>query len=330
MRMDVGISGHGRRPQGPGPLLVVCSLLLALAPTWARAQSSAPDSVTLLWTAPGDDDQVGTATAYEMRMSASAISSSNWDAATVVPGMPAPLVAGTHQSTVVRGLTPGATYYFAIKTVDNAGNWSGLSNVVKWDGSGNGAPSAPRGVRGSKRNNDKVQLVWDPNPEPDVAGYNVYRSLDQGGPYSRLNSSLVTSAQYDDNAIPAGTKKVWYQVTAMDSTSNESAPGATSVDLEAQAATWAIQGGYPNPSPAGSTVRFPLAVSGPGGNASLEIVNSVGQRVRRVDLGTLPPGSTVAQWDGRNDAGREVAPGVYTAWLVANSTRIGVRLARVP
>ena len=77
-------------------------------------------------------------------------------------------------------------------------------------------------------------------------------------------------------------------------------------------------------------MRVPILVSGPGGAARLEIVNNVGQRVRRLDLGTLFPGSAMATWDGKNDAGREVAPGVYTAWLVAGSNRLSVRLVRVP
>jgi hypothetical protein len=29
-----------------------------------------------------------------------------------------------------------------------------------------------------------VQLAWDPNPEPDLAGYKLYWSLTPGGPYT--------------------------------------------------------------------------------------------------------------------------------------------------
>ncbi len=44
---------------------------------------------------------------------------------------PTPAVAGTSQNKTVSGLpSTGTTYYFAIKTMDEAGNWSSLSNVV--------------------------------------------------------------------------------------------------------------------------------------------------------------------------------------------------------
>jgi hypothetical protein len=111
-----------------GSLLVALVLACSLAPAAARAQAPA-DTVTLAWTAPGDDGNVGTAATYEMRMSLAPIDEPAWGGATVVTGAPAPLPAGAHQSMVVRGLTNGTTYYFAIKTVDDAGNWS-ISNPV--------------------------------------------------------------------------------------------------------------------------------------------------------------------------------------------------------
>ena len=52
--------------------------------------------------------------------------------------------------------------------------------------------------------------------------------------------------------------------------------------------------------------------------------------MRLLDLGAVGAGSPVVQWDGRSDGGREVAPGVYTAWLIAGGTRLSIRLVRVP
>jgi flagellar hook assembly protein FlgD len=77
-------------------------------------------------------------------------------------------------------------------------------------------------------------------------------------------------------------------------------------------------------------VSIPLVVPTAGGEARIEVVNSAGQRVRLLDLGTLAAGTPVTQWDGRNESGRDVAAGVYTAWLIAGSTRIAIRLLRVP
>jgi flagellar hook assembly protein FlgD len=62
----------------------------------------------------------------------------------------------------------------------------------------------------------------------------------------------------------------------------------------------------------------------------VEITNSAGQRVWRRDLGNVGAGPFTLDWDGRNDAGRDVAPGVYTAWLVTGDLRLSVKLVRVP
>ncbi|MFD2334317.1 fibronectin type III domain-containing protein [Cohnella sp. GCM10020058] len=88
-------------------------------------------SVALKWTAPGDDGNVRTASEYDVRYSSSPITAANWSSATPVIGEPTPQVAGTKQQFSVLGLTPGATYYFAMKTRDNANNYSGLSNVIQ-------------------------------------------------------------------------------------------------------------------------------------------------------------------------------------------------------
>lgn len=64
-----------------------------------------------------------------MRYASSSIDSqAKWDAATNVTGAPVPLVAGTPQSMTVSGLTPGQTYFFALRTLDDSSNVSDLSN----------------------------------------------------------------------------------------------------------------------------------------------------------------------------------------------------------
>src|SRR6185295_14829778 len=111
-------------------LLVFCgALLLLVAPILARGQSAPVDSVALQWTAPGDDGAIGTATSYEMRMATLPITSGNWSMANTVAGMPAPLISGSRQSVVVRGLSRDTTYFFAIRTQDDNGNVAPISNV---------------------------------------------------------------------------------------------------------------------------------------------------------------------------------------------------------
>lgn len=86
-------------------------------------------TVTLSWTATGDDSLTGTATSYDVRYSTSPITAANFASATSVANVPAPAVAGTAQNVAVRGLGRQVTYYFAAKVSDDAGNVSALSNV---------------------------------------------------------------------------------------------------------------------------------------------------------------------------------------------------------
>jgi hypothetical protein len=81
------------------------------------------------WTAPGDDNNTGTATAYDLRYSTSAITSGNFSSAMQIIGVPAPSVAGSLESMTVSGLSPLTTYYFALKTSDEVPNTSAISNV---------------------------------------------------------------------------------------------------------------------------------------------------------------------------------------------------------
>jgi hypothetical protein len=66
-----------------------------------------------------------------------------------------------------------------------------------------------------------IHLAWSANTEPDLAGYNVYRSSVSGGPYTKLNSSLVTATSFDDGV--SGPGPFYYVVTAVDTSNNDSA-----------------------------------------------------------------------------------------------------------
>jgi hypothetical protein len=84
----------------------------------------------LHWTAPGNDGPTGTAAHYDLRRSAQPITAANFASADTVAGVPLPAVGGTQQSCCVSLPVAATLYYFAMKTVDVAGNWSGLSNVA--------------------------------------------------------------------------------------------------------------------------------------------------------------------------------------------------------
>jgi hypothetical protein len=307
-------------------------VLLLLAPALTHAQGAGADSVALTWTAVGDDSLTGTATLYDLRMSGAPITLSTWGSATAIDGLPAPRASGTTQQVVVRGLTGGTAYYFALRVRDDAGNWSGLSNVVRWDGLDTSPLAAPTGVV-AELSGDGMHVTWQPSAAPDLAGYSVYRASSQNGTYTKLNLDLITSAEYQDNTLPLGALSVWYQVTATNASGNESAHSASAQGVlveQSPALAWAIEPAYPNPSHVGDPVRIPVELASAGQATRLDVVDAVGRLVRRIDLQELAPGRQEVQWDGRNDAGRAVAPGPYRVWLVAGDQRHSARLVRVP
>ena len=65
-----------------------------------------------------------------------------------------------------------------------------------------------------------VSLTWNASTS-SVAGYNVYRGTQTGGPYSKSNLSLVTGTAYTDTSVQAG-ETYYYVATAVDSNGVES------------------------------------------------------------------------------------------------------------
>ncbi len=61
--------------------------------------------------------------------------------------------------------------------------------------------------------NGYVQLFWHKNNEPDIAGYNLYRSETSGGPYEKVNDTLIVDTTYIDSSITQGVT-YYYRVTA--------------------------------------------------------------------------------------------------------------------
>ena len=65
-----------------------------------------------------------------------------------------------------------------------------------------------------------IDLLWAPDTDADLAGYNVYRREDGGQP-TKINLELVKTPAYRDAGVVAG-KTYWYAVSAVDARGNES------------------------------------------------------------------------------------------------------------
>ncbi|MEW5941312.1 MAG: hypothetical protein AB1750_16735, partial [Chloroflexota bacterium] len=98
------------------------------------ATGASGGSVILTFTAPGDDGATGTATSYLVRYATSAITDEiSWNAAQSAVGIPAPQPGGSSETIAVGGLSPGVTYYFAVRARDEALNLGDLSNSPSAD-----------------------------------------------------------------------------------------------------------------------------------------------------------------------------------------------------
>jgi len=76
----------------------------------------------------------------------------------------------------------GPTYYYVVTAVDTAGFESAFSNQA---------------TAMFNQGNTTVTLTWTASVVPTggnaIAGYNVYRGTVSGGPYTKINTSLVTT-----------------------------------------------------------------------------------------------------------------------------------------
>jgi hypothetical protein len=90
-------------------------------------------------------------------------------------------------------------------------------------------PATPAGLTGLYTAAG-VELIWSPNTEPDLAGYNVYRGS-AGQQPTKLNADLLRSPLFHDTSVASGGRYT-YRVTAVDLNGNESLPsGEISVDV---------------------------------------------------------------------------------------------------
>ena len=84
----------------------------------------------------------------------------------------------------------------------------------------------------------------------------------------------------------------------------------------------------PTPNPASGTLHFTFSLSR-AGEARLELFGAAGRRVRTLAAGRFASGEHTTPWDGRDEAGRAVAPGIYYARLTAEGRTLARPVSRM-
>ena len=170
-------------------------------------------------------------------------------------------------------------------------------------------PKAPQELT-YESSGSSVTLDWNENSEPDIAGYNVYRSDTEGGPYTKLNSNLITGTSY--NYI-SDNENNYYCITAKiygDAESRLSTEvfGQTGVNDELIEPIISLSN-YPNPFNPTTTISFSVTQTSPFVN--LKIFNLKGQKVKQLVNETLPTGQHSIVWNGTDDNDQPVSSGIY-------------------
>ncbi len=156
---------------------------------------------------------------------------------------------GVGQSAVLNGTLIAGSTNVTVSTVDETGQGYSLGGisfpvtlaagqqlpfsvtfVPQAPGSSNGSlafvtnssasPTATMSGSGSQASAHSVNLSWSASSSP-VAGYNVYRSLQSGGPYAKLTGSPTPGTDYADTTVQPGST-YYYVATSVNNSAQES------------------------------------------------------------------------------------------------------------
>ena len=275
-------------------------------------------SVELTWTATGDDGAAGRAAEYDLRYSTSPITEGNWSSATQMAGewyQQKPQSAGSADGLIVSGLTPGVTYYFAVKVEDNAANWSPLSNVISAAPIDDSvAPAAIADLTAGNPGEDTVDLTWTASGDDGSTG--TASSYD-----IRYASSPITAGNWASATPATQGVPIPQPAGSAESTTLSGLPSGLTLYFAIKAVDNADNSGPVSNSPSATTILDNVA---PNATSDLAVTAEMGTEVTLawtasgddggvgtatsydVRYSTLP--ITGANWASADQAAGEPAP----------------------
>ncbi|HTF74664.1 MAG TPA: fibronectin type III domain-containing protein [Bradyrhizobium sp.] len=151
------------------------------APADLQATAVADTTVSLSWSA------VAHATGFNVyRDGASATSS--------------PVIA---TSCTDAGRSPGRTYSYTVKAIDSTGAEGAASSPLDVTTTGTPTIPAPTNVKIDAVGASSVTLSW--TAPADATGFDVFRAGTSGGPFAKVNPSLVTGTNFTDTGLTGST-----------------------------------------------------------------------------------------------------------------------------
>ena len=177
------------------------------------------------------------------------------------------------------------------------------------------SPATPQALAGTPVVSPAaLTLAWNPNAEHDLSHYAVYRGTSGGfvpGPSNLL--AVPSSPGYVDGGWQWNSG-YYYKVAALDVHGNTSgfavlSPNQiTGVGHDGPPPASFLSQNQPNPFSASTNIAFGLRDAA---DVHIRIYDVAGRLVRDLANGRYAADRHVVSWDGRDDAGRTVAGGVY-------------------
>ncbi len=167
-------------------------------------------------------------------------------------------------------------------------------------------------------------LEWDQAAEEDFAHHTVYGSeseiLDE--------TAALIAYSVDPTCDVSGDPYGYYHVTTSDHTDNESdaatiASPTTTPDGNVMAVTFALHAARPNPFRTETAIAFDLPKRN---DLRLGIFDATGRQVRVMIAASYPAGRHRVVWDGTNQLGWRMAPGIYFVRIAGESFEASRRL----
>ena len=167
-----------------------------------------------------------------------------------------------------------------------------------------------------------VVINWITAIEADIAGFNIYRSQQENGEYSKVNESMIVALgdatsgaiyNYVDNPEQPGDYYYKLQSVSLDGNTSFHGPvfvGLTSADKNKTSIPdkYTLSQNYPNPFNPGTTIEFGLPKEG---FVKISIYDINGKLVSTLLSEQRGAGHHIIKWNAKDKSGNSLTSGIY-------------------
>jgi hypothetical protein len=160
-----------------------------------------------------------------------------------------------------------------------------------------------------------VVLNWATESEVETAGFHVWRSEIEAGPYARVSNALIpgqggssrTEYSFTDREVKART--YWYKIEEVSFGGAREFHGPISVlGVSLVPDEYALSRNYPNPFNPSTSFDYDLPRPG---RVAVKVFTLLGREVKTLLDGHSEAGRFTAVWDATDAAGRAMPSGIY-------------------